>query len=91
MTLSRKFSAQFKLSFFLKFDVLAMTSPNTFPVTSMTIYVKRPQIFFVDRTSPTSTLPWDFSVIWKIKSIIICRDLPWGEMLCIPFCDGKIS
>ena len=79
-------------SHFLKFDVLAITSsPNTFPITSMVIYVMPPQIFFLDRTSPTSTLPWDFSIIWKLKCIIlICQDLNWGDLLCIPFCDGKI-
>ena len=33
---------------FLKFDVLAMASPNTFSITSMTIYVMPPQIFFLD-------------------------------------------
>ena len=79
-------------SLFLKFDVLAMTSPITLSITSMTIYVKPPQIFFIYRTSPTITLPWNFSIIWKLQHIIICQVLPWGpgDMLCIPFCDGKI-
>ena len=84
-----KFSALFKLCF-IKFDVLAVTSPNTLRITSVTIYVKPPQIFFMDRTSPTITLPWNFSIIWRLQRIIICQVSIWGDMLFIPFCDGKI-
>ena len=47
LTLSRKFPPNL-CSHFLKFDVLAMASPNTFSITSMTIYVMPPQIFFLD-------------------------------------------
>ena len=89
LTLSRKFSAQLKPTF-LKFDVLVMTSMNTLPITSMTIYVKPPQNFFMDRTSPTGTLPWNFFIIWKLQHTINCQDLNWGNVLCILFCDGKI-
>ena len=89
LTLSRKFPPNLS-SLFLKFDVLAMTSPNTLSSTSMTICVQPPQIYFMDRTYPTSTLPWNFSIIWKLQRMIFCQDLNWGDMLCIPFCDGKI-
>ena len=65
LTLSRKFPLNL-CSLFLIFDVLDMTSPITLTVTSMTIYVKPPQISFVDSASPMSTLRWEFSIIWKL-------------------------
>ena len=77
-------------SLFLKCDVLVMMSPNTLPITFMTIYVKPQPVFLMDRTPPTITLPWNFSTIWKLQRIKICHDLNWGNMLFIPFCDGKI-
>ena len=42
---------------FLNFDILVMSSPITFLLTSMTIYAQAPGFFFMDRTSPTTTLP----------------------------------
>ena len=44
-------------SHFLNFDVLVMTSLITFTFTSTTIYVRPPQLFFLDRISPTTILP----------------------------------
>jgi hypothetical protein len=75
-TFSRRFSPNLS-SHFLNFDVLVMISLITFTLISMIIYVQPPRFFFMHRTSPTTTLPLFFSMIWKLQHIMlikICQD-----------------
>ena len=85
---------------FLSFHILAhisAMSSHTFIFTSMTIYVQPPRIFFLDRISPMITLLSKFSMIWKLRHIMIMlMKIPqftstgWRNVLLRLFWDGQI-
>ena len=63
--------------------------------TSTTIYVQPPRVFFLHRTSPTTTQPHKFSMIWKLRHIMLMkirRVIPtgWRDVLSRLYWDGQI-
>ena len=74
-------------------NIFAITnSLNMFAITSMTIYLEPPRFFSTHGSSRTTTLPWIFSMIWKLQRIMLMKVRQAGYCDLLPSLswDGQI-